>query len=81
MPDYGEFVPQALQSSKDEYYRKLGEKLDLYADDAESVYPVLNGTHAYIESYSYSRILFLDVYEVSIKISRISITRIPTLSF
>lgn len=65
MLDYGEFVPQALRSSQDKYYRTLGEKMDMYADDDESVYPVLNGTHAYIESFSYSLILFWDTYQAS----------------
>ena len=65
MLDYGEFVPQAMRSSQDQYYRTLGEKMDMYADDDESVYPVLNGTHAYIESYSYSLILFWNTYQAS----------------
>lgn len=65
MLDYGEFVPQALRSSQDTYYRALGEKMDMYDDDDESVYPTLNGTHAYIESYSYNLILFWDVYKAS----------------
>lgn len=68
MFDYGEFVPQALKSSQDPYYRTLGERMDLYTDDAESVYPVLNRTHAYIESYSYSLIYFLDVFQASFHI-------------
>ncbi|XP_047499539.1 ionotropic receptor 21a-like [Penaeus chinensis] len=64
MYDYGEFVPGALRTSKDPHYRTLGERLDLYSTDDESMYPVLNGTHAYIESYSYSVVYIFDRYKV-----------------
>ncbi|XP_069994245.1 probable glutamate receptor [Penaeus vannamei] len=63
MFDYGEFVPGALKSSRDPYYRALGEKLDLYPTYDGSVHPMLEGTHAYIESYSYNRILIFVDYE------------------
>ncbi|KAK7068289.1 hypothetical protein SK128_006518 [Halocaridina rubra] len=64
MYDYGEFVPDALLASQDPYYRMIGEKLDLYVTDDESMYPFQNGTHAYLETYSYSLIYIFDVYEV-----------------
>lgn len=67
MLDYGEFVPQALMSSQDNHYRALGEKMDLYmfSDIDEAVYRVLNGTHAFIELYSYNIILFWDTHQAS----------------
>lgn len=66
MYDYGEFVPQALRKSKDPHYRALGRRLDLYATYDEAIFAVLNGTHAYIESFSYNLILLFDVYKVGI---------------
>ncbi|XP_042861565.1 ionotropic receptor 21a-like [Penaeus japonicus] len=63
MYDYGEFVPGALKTSQDPYYRALGDKLDLLPTYDGSVYPMLEGTHAYIESYSYNRILIFVDYE------------------
>ncbi|MPC72054.1 hypothetical protein E2C01_066347 [Portunus trituberculatus] len=64
MFDYGEFVPGALRSSKDPHYRSLGKKLDLYPTYDEAIYAVVNGTHAYIESFSYNRILLFDTYKM-----------------
>ncbi|XP_068207781.1 ionotropic receptor 21a-like [Palaemon carinicauda] len=63
MYDYGEFVPGALISSKDRYYRTLGEKLELHPDYDGAVRLMLAGTHAYIESYSYNRILMSVEYQ------------------
>ncbi|XP_066964504.1 ionotropic receptor 21a-like [Macrobrachium rosenbergii] len=57
MYDYGEFVPGALISSQDPYYRILGERLELFPTYDGAVEPMLAGTHAYIESFSYNRIL------------------------
>ena len=65
MEDYGDFVPQSLKSSEDINYRALGEKLDLTSSIEESVYPVLNGTHAYLDFYSFTLILFWDTYQAS----------------
>ncbi|XP_042886513.1 probable glutamate receptor [Penaeus japonicus] len=56
MHDYGEFVPGALKTSQDPYYRALGDKLDLFPSDDIPVKSMLQGTHAYMESYSYNRI-------------------------
>ncbi|XP_047499541.1 probable glutamate receptor [Penaeus chinensis] len=64
MFDYGEFVPGALKTSKDPYYRALGDKLDLFQNYNNSVFPMLDGTYAYIESFSYNRILVYVEYEV-----------------
>ena len=65
MMDYGEFVPQALKSSQDKYYRTLGDKLDLYLAQDNIVRATLNGTHAYINSYLYALILFWKTYKAS----------------
>ncbi|KAA0195335.1 Ionotropic receptor 119, partial [Hyalella azteca] len=56
MYDYGEFVPGALASSTDPMYRRIRARLELYPTYAEAVYPMLNGTHAHVESFSYNRI-------------------------
>ena len=61
----GEFVPQALKSSQDKYYRTLGNKLDLYYEEYDAVHAALNGTHAYINSYLYALILFWKTYRAS----------------
>ncbi|XP_068228133.1 uncharacterized protein [Palaemon carinicauda] len=62
MVDYGEFVPEALATSNDEYLKALGDRMDLvynYEDDEisyeELVRKVLGGYHAIIETYSYLR--------------------------
>lgn len=72
MYDYGEFVPGALRSSKDPHYRALGSRLDLYATYDEAIYAVVNGTHAYIESFSYNLILLFDAYKVGAMIDSFS---------
>ncbi|XP_047499547.1 ionotropic receptor 21a-like [Penaeus chinensis] len=64
MYDYGEFVPGALRSSEDTHYKALGEKLDLFVNYGDSVRVMKERTHAYIESYSYNRILVFVDYEV-----------------
>ncbi|XP_037795084.1 ionotropic receptor 21a-like [Penaeus monodon] len=64
MFDYGEFVPGALKTSKDPYYRALGDRLDLFQNYNNSVFPMLDGTYAYIESFSYNRILVYVEYKV-----------------
>ncbi|XP_066964513.1 ionotropic receptor 21a-like [Macrobrachium rosenbergii] len=63
MIDYGEFVPGALKSSRDPHYRTLGKKLDLWPEIKDAVALVLRGTHALIDSYSYSKILFVVDFE------------------
>ena len=65
MMDYGEFVPQALRSSQDKYYRTLGDKLDMYEIEDNIAYATLNGTHGYINSYTYTLIFFWEVYQAS----------------
>ena len=65
MMDYGEFVPQALKSSQDKYYRTLGDKLDMYDSEYDVVHSTLNGTHGFINSYLYTLILFWDIYKAS----------------
>ncbi|XP_068208570.1 ionotropic receptor 21a-like [Palaemon carinicauda] len=63
MIDYGEFVPGALKSSSDPYYRILGDRLELDEEIDGGVAPMLRGTHAFIESYSYSKILLVVDYQ------------------
>lgn len=62
MVDYGEFVPQALKTSKDSILRKLGEKMTLVPwvdeDEAAAYKQMINeyllpATDAAIETYSY----------------------------
>ncbi|XP_042208155.1 glutamate receptor ionotropic, kainate 5-like isoform X2 [Homarus americanus] len=57
MHDYGEFVPEALRSSKTPVYRTLGEKMDLVKLYDDAVYLMSNRTHALLELYSYNRIV------------------------
>ncbi|XP_076057380.1 ionotropic receptor 21a-like isoform X2 [Oratosquilla oratoria] len=66
MCDYGEFVPGALRSSKDPYYRAIGNRLDLfrYPDYDTPTYLLRKGTHAFIESYLFNMILIFADYEV-----------------
>lgn len=66
MYDYGEFVPVALKVSSDNYYRSLGNRLELYPSYDEAVFHMLNGTHAYIDSFTYNRILVGVHYKVGI---------------
>ncbi|XP_063844821.1 uncharacterized protein LOC135091270 isoform X2 [Scylla paramamosain] len=66
MCDYGEFVPEALNVSGNQYYRALGTKLDLHEEYNNTLPLLINGSHAFLESYSYSRILLkLSDYDVS----------------
>nr|XP_027207752.1 ionotropic receptor 21a-like [Penaeus vannamei] len=58
------FVPGALKTSKDPHYRALGDKMDLFQNYNDSVFPMLDGTYAYIESFSYNRILVYVEYKV-----------------
>ena len=64
MVDYGEFVAEALASSKDASLKTLGDKMDLIPwtleDDGETSYDnliqlLLDGTHAVTDSFSYIR--------------------------
>ncbi|MPC27516.1 hypothetical protein E2C01_020687 [Portunus trituberculatus] len=65
MCDYGEFVPEALKESHNRYYRALGTKLDLYEEYNATLPLLIDGSHAFLESYSYSRILLkLNDYDV-----------------
>lgn len=68
MVDYGEFVPEALATSQDQYLKSLGERMDLvpnnpYDDDisyGQLVNLLLEGRHSIIETYSYLRNLLAD---------------------
>ncbi|KAG0714467.1 hypothetical protein GWK47_014101 [Chionoecetes opilio] len=65
MCDYGEFVPDALKISQNVFYRALGNKLDLYGEYNETVPHMMSGSHAFLESYSYGRILLFQMeYDV-----------------
>lgn len=62
MVDYGEFVPEALATSKHGHLRALGDRLDLvfnHDDDsisyAQLLQHALDGGHAITETYSYLR--------------------------
>ncbi|KAG7154184.1 Glutamate receptor-like 56 [Homarus americanus] len=65
MHDYGEFVPEALRSSKTPVYRTLGEKMDLVKLYDDAVYLMSNRTHALLELYSYNRIVTKSITKVS----------------
>ncbi|XP_047471302.1 glutamate receptor ionotropic, delta-2-like [Penaeus chinensis] len=67
MVDYGEFVPEALATSADQYLKALGDRMDLvenYADDEISYRRLLDllleGRHAITETYSYLRNMLAD---------------------
>ncbi|XP_064115161.1 glutamate receptor ionotropic, kainate glr-3-like [Macrobrachium nipponense] len=62
MIDYGEFVPEALATTQDQYLKVLGKRLDLvpnYASSDVSYDQMLDllfaGTHSITETYSYLR--------------------------
>lgn len=64
MLDYGEFVPEALLTSGDSNFRKLGQKMDLFELNydidviGDALYvgmigAMMDGTHAITETSSY----------------------------
>ena len=57
MCDYGEFVPDALKVSRNVHYRALGNKLDLIMEYNETLPLMMDGSHAFLESYTYGKIL------------------------
>ncbi|KAG7169659.1 Glutamate receptor ionotropic, kainate 4-like 7, partial [Homarus americanus] len=65
MCDYGEFVPGALMTSENKVYKALGDKLDLFIKYDEVITYLLSGTHAFIESYSYGKIILYAYYKVT----------------
>ena len=82
MVDYGEFVAEALASSKDASLKTLGDKMDLIPwtleDDGETSYDnliqlLLDGTHAVTDSFSYIRysccqLLLYDIFTLDTKL-------------
>ncbi|KAG7154182.1 Glutamate receptor ionotropic, delta-2-like 25 [Homarus americanus] len=67
MCDYGEFVPGALKTSENRVYRALGDKLDLFKEYEEIIPLMRRGTHAFIESYSYGRLLLYADFEIKME--------------
>ncbi|XP_042208159.1 glutamate receptor ionotropic, delta-2-like [Homarus americanus] len=65
MQDYGTFVPAALVASDSLVYRTIGQKLDLSLLYKDVVQLMADGTHAYMELYSYNRIVAKTVYKVN----------------
>ncbi|XP_064099397.1 glutamate receptor-like [Macrobrachium nipponense] len=69
MLDYGEFVPEALATSKDAELFALGSKLDLvpttvhqdYFGEEGCVELVLQGTHAHVETFSYNQLIYIEM--------------------
>ncbi|XP_068227416.1 probable glutamate receptor [Palaemon carinicauda] len=63
MVDYGEFVPEALSTSQDEYLKALGDRMDLVPNNPNDddisynqlIDLLLEGTHSITETYSYLR--------------------------
>lgn len=72
MLDYGEFVPDALRTSRNNILKVLGQKLELVPylselpnDNYESIVDmVLNGTYAHIEAFSYLKILYASAFGI-----------------
>ncbi|KAK4323265.1 hypothetical protein Pmani_006046 [Petrolisthes manimaculis] len=66
MLDYGEFVPEALATSKHPTLSNLGAKMDMvpmvdtlaYGGEEGCVELVVSTTHAHVETYSYVRLLY-----------------------
>lgn len=69
MLDYGEFVPEALATSKHPTLSALGDKLQLVPVYPELVHwgeegcieKVLENTHAHLETYYFVKILYTDL--------------------
>lgn len=69
MLDYGEFVPEALATSKHPTLSNLGAKMDMvplvqslaYGGEEGCVELVVADTHAHVETYSYLRQLYYNL--------------------
>lgn len=58
MLDYGEFVPEALNTSLDPDYRTISGKLEVLPDPGALLALLKQGTHALLEINVYIKIVF-----------------------
>ncbi|XP_053634342.2 glutamate receptor-like [Cherax quadricarinatus] len=65
MVNYGDFVPEALRSSKSDEYTRLWRKLDLCQEYNEVLALMTQQTHAFVELYSYSKVLLKTQYQLN----------------